>query len=110
PQRQGDEGAEDEEIVEREAPDADLGERRQLLGQRHGFGLAQSALRVGASQEDEARAGGRQHAGIHQRGALPAQGQKQERATKLVRPAPTLPAPKMPRAVPWRSGSNQAEV
>jgi hypothetical protein len=31
-------------------------------------------------------------------------------AAKLVMPAPTLPAPKMPSAVPWRPGSNQAEV
>ncbi|MCY1408149.1 hypothetical protein D9M71_234660 [compost metagenome] len=83
PQREGDEGAEDEEIVEREAPDAQFGQRRQLLGQRDGAGLAGSGLGIGLGEQDEADAHCAEHRRVHQGGAAPAQGQQQERGGEV---------------------------
>ncbi|MNM81222.1 hypothetical protein D3C81_932180 [compost metagenome] len=83
PQSQSDEGAEYEEVVQREAPDPQLGQRRQLLGQWNRAGLTGGGLRVVLRQQDEQDAREAQHQGIHQRGPAPTQGQHQEGGSEV---------------------------
>ena len=86
PQRQGDEGAEGEEIIERKAPDLDVLERLQFepgTARLLAFGAAREFYRVLAGGEPEHHRHDRYRAGPDLRCRLPAIGDQHEGRAEL---------------------------
>ncbi|CAM3247979.1 hypothetical protein PSAE105876_29605 [Pseudomonas aeruginosa] len=82
PQGQGDEAAEDEEVVQAEAPDAQLGERRQLLGQGRPLAGLDGTLevrRIGPGEQPEQHGGDQHGHRVDLRHHAPAEGDHDHR-------------------------------
>jgi len=106
PQGQGDERPEDEEVVEREAPDLQLHQRRELHGRGRGFRARATALdqrRVIPGQQEEGDGDHGQRSRPDLGHGFPAKGDHHERRGELGHRGPDVAGPEdaQGRALPF---------